>query len=427
MDAPRSERSFETATDLPKFLGRTDLDAGGGHMHKRSVGLTLFGGLAIIVGACGSAATPSPSAATQPPSSTGPTASTATSPSAPASQAAKSDLKIGVVTDIGTLNDKNYNEYSFKGAQEGAAAIGAAAPTSIVPTSASEYAPSIKSFVDQKFNVIITVGFNLATATVQAAHDNPGIWFLGVDQSPICVTPAGLPDSTFACKGDAKTLLPKYISVNFQEDQAGYLAGIVAAGASKSGIIGAIGGTSICAPCVRYIQGYELGAKSVKSTIKVVSAYVTNDFSKAAFQDQAGGKTFAQNFLAHNKGLDVLFQVAGLTGNGVLDAACAGKILGIGVDVDQFRSYPAAGPCLLTSAEKHLQLAVSDALKAIAGGSAKPGDILYDAKNGGIGVSQGHNNGDKWAAGTQDLLNKALAGMKDGSLKTCPDKCGVAG
>ena len=394
-------------------------------MRNRSLGLTLFSGLAILVAACGPGASPSPSAASSAPSTApGSSAPSTEASSAPASAAAQSDLKIGVVTDIGTLNDKNYNEYSFKGAQEGAAAIGAAEPTSIVPTSAAEYGPSIKSFVDQKFDVIITVGFNLASATVQAAHDNPDIWFLGVDQSPICVNKDGLPDATFACEGDAKTLLPKYISVWFQEDQAGYLAGIVAAGATKSNVIGAIGGTSICAPCVRYIQGYELGAKSVKPDIKVVSAYVTNDFSAAAFQDQAGGKTYAEAFLAQNKTLDVLFQVAGLTGNGVLDAACAANILGIGVDVDQFNSYPNAQPCLLTSAEKHLQLAVSDALKAIAGGSPTVGDVLYDAKNDGIGVSVGHNKSGAWAQDTQTKLNTAIAGMKDGSLKTCPDKCG---
>lgn len=396
-------------------------------MHKRSLGLTLIGAVAIIVAACGGGATPTPAGsavASQPGTSASAPAESpsggAGSPSAPTS----SDLKIGVVTDIGTLNDKNFNEYSFKGAEEGAAAIGAQAPTSIVPASAAEYPSSIKSFVDQGFGVIVTVGFNLASDTVKAAHDNPNTWFIGVDQSPICVTEAGLPDATFACKGDAKTLLPKYLSVKFAEDQAGYLAGIVAAGASKSGTIGAIGGTSICGPCVRYIQGYELGAKSVNPNIKVVAAYVTNDFSAAAFQDQAGGKTYAENYLAQNKSVDVLFQVAGLTGNGVLDAACAATILGIGVDVDQFQSYPNAGPCLLTSATKSLQLAVSDALKAVAGGSATPGDVLYDAKNGGVGVSAGHNNSNKWAADTQIKINTALAGMQDGSLKTCPDNCG---
>jgi len=396
-------------------------------MHKRSLGLTLFGAVAIIVAACGGGATPTPAGsavASQPGTSASAPAESpsggAGSPSAPAT----SNLKIAVVTDIGTLNDKNFNEYSFKGAEEGAAAIGAPPPTSIVPASAAEYASSIKSFVDQKFDVIVTVGFNLASATVQAAHDNPNTWFVGVDQSPICVTADGLPDASFACKGDAKTLLPKYVSIKFQEDQAGYLAGIVAAGASTKNEIGAIGGTSVCAPCVRYIQGYELGAKSVKPDIKVVSAYVTNDFSAAAFQDQAGGKLFAEGFLAKNKNVDVLFQVAGLTGNGVLDAACAAKILGIGVDVDQYRSYPNAGPCLLTSAEKHLQLAVSDALKAVAGGSATPGDVLYDAKNDGVGVSAGHDNSNKWAADSQTLINTAIEGMKAGTLKTCPDNCG---
>jgi basic membrane protein A len=395
-------------------------------MRNRSLGLTLFSGLAILVAACSSGGGTSPSAASAAPPASEPAASGASTEPSAAASTGTSDLKIGVVTDIGTLNDKNFNEYSFKGAQEGAAAIGAAAPTSIVPTSASEYAPSIKSFVDQKFDVIVTVGFNLASATVQAAHDNPNTWFIGVDQSPICVTADGLPDATFACKGDAKTLLPKYISLQFQEDQAGYLAGIVAAGASKSGEIGAIGGSSICAPCVRYIQGYELGAKSVTSTIKVDTAYVTADFSPAAFQDQAGGKTYAENFLAKFPKIDVLFQVAGLTGNGVLDAACAANINGIGVDVDQYVSYTNADKCLLTSAEKHLQIAVSSALKAIADGTATPGDALYDAKNDGIGVSPGHDKAAAWAPDTQAKLDAALAAMKAGTLKTCPDNCGTA-
>ena len=394
-------------------------------MHKRSLGLSLVGSLAIIVAACGTAATPTPSAGSSAPAaSTPPAASASTGASAPASQAASSNLKIGVVTDIGTLNDKNFNEYSWKGALAGAAAIGAAEPQSIVPTSASEYAASIKSFIDQKYDVIVTVGFNLAGDTGVAAVANPTVKFIGVDQSPICITADGKQDFTFPCPLDSTTVAPNYTSIAFAEDQAGYLAGIVAAGASKTGTIGAIGGTSICAPCVRYIQGYELGAKSVKADIKVVSAYVTNDFGPKAFHDQAGGKSFADNFLKQNKDVDVLFQVAGETGNGVLDSACEKKIYGVGVDVDAFPAYPAAGPCLLTSAEKHLQLAVSDALKAVAAGTLKPGTSLYDAKNDGVGVAQGHNLGDKWAAGTQELLNKALAAMKDGSLKTCPEKCG---
>lgn len=386
-------------------------------MRTRSIGLSLFAVMAMVVTACGGGgATTAPTAA---PATTAPSAAATT-----AASAATSVLKIGVVTDIGTLNDKNFNEYSFKGAEQGATEIGAAEPKSVVPKDQSEYAKDIQDFIDQKFDIIVTVGFNLTSGTTKAAKANPNTWFIGVDQAP-CVDETGADDATFACKGDAAKLLPKYVSITFKEDQAGYLAGIVAASVTKSGTIGAIGGTTLCAPCVRYIQGYELGAKSVKADIVVKTAYVTRDFSAAAFQDQPGGKVFANNFLTTNSATDVLFQVAGLTGNGILDAACDKGILGVGVDVDQFLSYPAAGKCLITSAEKHLQTAVSQAIKAISDGTAKGGNSLFDANNDGVGVSPGHDLASTWPADLQGKLDAALAAMKAGSLTTCPTDCGV--
>ena len=400
-------------------------------MRTRSLGLTLAAGLSIFVAACSSgAATTAPSGAPSvaapsvAPSVAAPSVEASVAPSE--SAAAQSTLKIGVVTDIGTLNDKGYNEYSFKGAVDGAAAIGAPAPQSTVPKDASEYAADIQAFVDQKYDVIVTVGFNMTGDTVKAAKANPTIHFVGVDQSPVCVDEQGNADSTFACKGDAKTVLPNYTSLYFAEDQAGYLAGIVAAYASKVGSIGAIGGTTLCAPCVRYIQGYELGAKSVKADIKVKSAYVTSDFSAAAFNDPAGGKAFGQTFIKANKA-DVLFQVAGKTGNGVLEAACAAKIYGIGVDVDQWTSIGAPGnACIITSAEKHVESAVNQAITGIAGSSLAAGDVLYNAANDGIGVSDFHDKASLFGPEVKTALDAALAGMKDGSLKTCPDTdCGV--
>ena len=203
-------------------------------------------------------------------------------------------------------------------------------------------------------------------------------------------TRQGDPDPKFACKGDPATLLPHYIGLQYAEDQAGYLAGMVAATASKSGIIGAIGGITICAVCVKYIQGYELGAKFINPNIQVKTAYVTtSDFTKA-FGDPVTGKAFAQQFIQQNKP-DVLFQVAGLTGNGMIDAACAAGIWAVGVDVDQYLSYPNGDKCIITSAEKHLAISVSDAIKHIADGTAKGGNRAYDATNDGIGVSDFHD------------------------------------
>ena len=394
---------------------------------------------AILISACsGASATPSPSAApsTAPASaapsaaSAAPSAASAAPSTAPSPSAVQANLKIGVVTDIGTLNDKGYNEYTFKGAEDGAAAIGSPAPQSIVPKDASEYAADIQQFVSQKYDIIVTVGFNLTTDTVAAAKANPSIHFVGVDQSPVCVDPQGNPDPTFACKGDAKTLLPNYTSLYFAEDQAGYLAGIVAAYAYKNGSIGAIGGTTLCAPCVRYIQGYDMGAKSVKPDIKVTAAYVTNDFSAAAFNDPAGGKAFANTFISTNKP-DVLFQVAGKTGNGVLEAACQKGIYGIGVDVDQYVSLNAANDptygCIITSAEKHVESATSQAIQEIAAKTLAAGDVLFNANNDGIGASPFHDKASMFGPEVTQALDTALAGMKAGTLKTCPDTgCGDA-
>ena len=127
-----------------------------------------------------------------------------------------------------------------------------------------------------------------------------------------------------------------------------------------------------------------------------------------------------------NTKVDVLFQVAGKTGNGVLDAACAKGIYGIGVDVDQFLSYPNADKCLVTSAEKHLQKAVDPrSIKGIAAGTAKGGIALFNATNDGIGVSPFHDMASAVPADIQAKLDAALAGDEGGHARDLPGDCGV--
>ena len=267
-----------------------------------------------------------------------------------------SDLKIGVVTDVGTLDDRNFNQYSWEGALRGAAAIGAAQPQNIVTTQSADYDKNIQSFVGQNYNIIVTIGFALGDATLAAAKANPNIHFIGVDQ--------------FQAGADAAAGagLANYESVIFNEAQAGYLAGIVAASISKSGHIAAIGGSGTIPPVVNYMRGYENGAKSVKSDATVTLKYVSDDLT-AAFNDPTGGKTFGDQFLQQNSDVDVLFQVAGKTGNGLIQAAQAAGIYAIGVDVDQHASLPDSAECIVTSAEKKLTLAVSEGIIAAGGGS----------------------------------------------------------
>ena len=388
--------------------------------------LSALAATLLVATACGTSGTSSaPSGSASAPGSSAP-GSQSTAPSEAASSApTTSDLKIGVVTDVGTVNDKNFNEYTFNGAKEGAAAIGAPEPPVVVPNSDADYGPLLQAYVDQGFDVIVATGFNLVPATAPLAKANPETWFIGVDNDP-CINASGDIDPTFAdCSGDVATLLPKYIAINYAEDQAGYLAGIVAANATKTNEIGAIGGVSLCGPCIRYIQGYMLGAKSVNPDIKVKVAWVSDSDFRLGFADQAEGKRFADQFLQQNGNVDVLFQVAGLTGNGVIDSACGAGKMAIGVDVDQHESYPASQACIITSAEKHLAKSVSDSIKAIADGSAKGGKVRFDATNDGIGVSPFYDAESKLKEGTQAAVDAAITGLKDGSVTSCPEDCGA--
>ena len=338
------------------------------------------------------------------------------------------DFKIGVVTDVGTVDDKNFNEFTFEGANQGAAALGVATPVPVaVPGDASEYGVLLQAYIDNGFDIVVSAGFNLGVETTNAAQENPGVWFIGVDQGPPCVNEEGRSDTTFTCAGNAAELLPNYIALSYQEDQAGYLAGIVAASVDGVEEIGAIGGISLCGPCIRYIQGFTLGAQSVNPDIKVVNTFLTDSDFVLAFNDPVAGKEFAQAFIQANPDLDVLFQVAGKSGNGMVEAACEAGLLGIGVDVDQALSHPPIAECALTSATKALELAVSDNIKKIADGTAVGGDDHWDAARDGVGIAPFHENADMVPDGVPALVEEAFAAMQAGELVTCPEDCGQVG
>ena len=174
----------------------------------------------IILTACGSRATPTP-AATQAPATQAP-ATEAPATEMPATEAptaapteAPTALKVGVVTDVGQLEDKSFNQAAYEGGKAAAEKMGSQFDV-IVTQNISDYKQNIQTFIDQGFNVIITVGFLIGTDTTIAAKENPDVKFIGVDQG-ICVDEAGAPDPTFACKGDAATLLPNYQGIVFAE------------------------------------------------------------------------------------------------------------------------------------------------------------------------------------------------------------------
>lgn len=324
--------------------------------------------------------------------------------------AGSSDLKIGVVTDVGTLDDKNFNEFSWNGAVLGAQMIGAPEPQAIVTTASADYQKNIQTFVDQGYDIIVTIGFALGADTKAAAEANPEVHFIGVDQF------------------QDFDPLPNFQGIVFNEAQPGYLAGIVAGTLSKTGVIAALGGSSTIPPVVSYMRGYENGAKSVNPDATVHLQYVSDDLGKA-FNDPAGGTAFAEQFMQQVPEADFIFQAAGKTGNGMLQAVCTARgsgkdVWGIGVDVDQYLSTPDSSACILTSAEKKLSNAVSQLIVAVSEGTDVGGNVFFSAANDGIGLSPFHGNEALVTPELQAALDAALQGFKDGTLDPCaPNAC----
>ena len=366
-------------------------------MRTRSMWLAPLAGLAVIVAACAGGATASPSASESAAPSVVPSESA--SPTAAPTPTPK-PLKIGMVTDIGQLEDKSFNEFSWKGVQDGATAVGGKADV-IVTKDTADYATNIQTFVDQGYDVIVTVGFLIGSDTLKAAQANANIQFFGVDQF-VCVA-ANADDK--ACTANP----PNYQGLVFTEAQPGYLAGIVAASISKSGIIGTVGGQSNVPPVVSYINGYKNGAASINPKVKVLVNYTES------FNSPDKGEAAAKAMIGQKA--DVIFQVAGLTGAGALRAACTAGIWGIGVDVDQYLSLPDAQKCIVTSAEKRLQAAVSQGIQRFAKDGPQKDNFVNDAKNDGIGVSEIRNITPP--ADLQGKIDTALAGLKDGSIDPC--------
>ena len=362
-------------------------------------GLTLFAGLAILVAACsGGGATTSPStAASEPPPSVAPSVAPSQAPSAsPAGLTCDAPIKVGLVTDVGRINDKGFNQSAYEGME----AAKAEAPTCfetdyIETTSQSDYAANIAQFTDSGSNVVIGVGFLLGDGLGAAAIENPDVKFISVDGVP---NPPN--DTSWMTNGE---------SLFFAEDQAGYMAGVLAASMSKTNHIGVVGGLVVVPPVERFVEGYIDGAKSVKPDITVDFVYTTS------FVDPPQGSNAAQQMI--DGGADVIFGAGGLTGNGALEAACqADGVYAIGVDTDQYETLPSVQKCILSSATKNVAGAVKDSLLRIASGAFTPGFHTDNAATNGIGLAPFHDKEADVPADVKALLDKTLAGLADGSI-----------
>jgi len=309
-------------------------------------------------------------------------------------------FKVGLVTDVGGVNDKSFNQSAWAGAQKAAKDLGIEAKF-IESKQVTDYEKNIDQFATEGYDMIITVGFLMGDATAKKAKEYPNIEFAIID---FAYFPAkeGDPDPY-------KTDLKNVTSLMFAEDQVGYMAGVLAGCMSKSGVVGSVAGMEI-PPVVRFVTGYQNGAKSVNPKIQTLNQYIPS------FTDPAKGKEVGLSMI--DQGADVIFGVGGNTGNGGLLAAKEKGKMGIGVDVDQYLTYPEVSDILITSAMKNVDVAVYDAIKAAVDGKLEAGIRLSSVKNGGIGLAPYHDWEDKIPQECKDKVAAAEKGLKDGSIST---------
>jgi len=325
---------------------------------------------------------------------------------APAEPAA-AKLKVGLVTDVGGVNDKSFNQSAWAGVQKAAAEFGFDAKF-IESKQPTDYEKNIDQFATENYDAIITVGFLMGDATAAKAKQYPNIKFAIVDNayfptkgSPSC------DDTVKDCYDDGG--LKNVTSLMFQEDEVGYLAGVLAAGMSKSGTVCTVSGMEI-PPVVRFVTGFQNGAKWMKADTKTLNVYIPS------FTDPAKGKETGNSMIG--QGCDVVFGVGGNTGNGGLLAAKEKGLPAIGVDVDQYNTYPEVKDALLSSAAKNVDVAVYNYLKSVTDGSVKAGILTANLKNGGIGLAPYHDWESKIPDSVKAKVQEAADGLKNGTLTT---------
>src|SRR5438093_2654883 len=311
--------------------------------------------------------------------------------SAGTTTSAAAGKKIGLVTDVGGLNDKGFNHLSYVGLQTAKAKLGAQTKVNL-SASTGEYVPNMTAFVRQGYDFIIGVGFTEANAVDTAAHQFPNSKFaiVDVDQTTEPHKPTNL------------------MGLLFREQEVGYLVGYLAGLEEKRragpDVVGSVGGQKQ-PPVDRFIAGYQAGAKAADPGIKLLNGY-SEDFS-----DQAKCKQVALNQI--EQGAGVIFQVAGGCGLGALDAAKEKHVWGIGVDADQ--SF--LGPHILTSAVKRVDTAVYLAIKSVVDGTFKGGNIVFGLKQNGVGIGK---ISPKVPKSEVAAVNKVRAEIISGKIKNIP-------
>jgi len=311
-------------------------------------------------------------------------------------------FRVGMVTDVGGIDDKSFNATSWQGMELAKQELGVEVAY-LESQQQADYAANITQFIDQGYDMIITVGFLLGDDTKKFAEQNPNVKFAIVD---------------FAYDPP----IPNVLGLTFATDEAAFLAGYLAAGMTKTGKVGTFGGIKI-PPVTIFMVGFEYGVNYYNqkhgtnvqvlgwSTAKDDGLFVGN------FESTDDGRRAGEELIA--EGADIIMPVAGPVGLGTAAAVKdhPGTML-IGVDTDWCISAAEYCPVVLTSVMKNMHIAVRDAIKIAKEGTFQGGVYVGTLKNGGVGIAPFHEFDDDVPASLKAELEEIAKGIKDGTIDT---------
>lgn len=340
-------------------------------MKKKLMAVLLAGTMALSLAACGSKETPAETPST--------TTEEGTDASAETPEKDPSEVKVGMVTDVGGVNDGSFNQSSWEGLQRAGEELGITVSYLESKTDA-DYAPNLETFVDDEYDLIIAVGYKLADATKNAAEAYPEQKFAIID------------DATLADMENVQCLM-------FEQAQASYLVGYVAGLMTETNKVGFVLGMSN--PVMdEFGYGYVAGALDANPDVTVLQQNAN------AFDKPELGKSAAVNMITD--GADVIFHAAGGTGLGVIEACKENNIYAIGVDSDQSALAP---DNMLTSAMKRVDNACYDVAKAALEGKFTSGVTTYDLSSEGVDIAPTDTLlTDEVKTAVEDLKAKIISG-----------------
>jgi len=330
------------------------------------------------------------------------TAKPSTTPGTTGTPAPAAALKAAMVTDVGGLGDKSFNDLSWAGLEKAKTESGVEIKF-LESKQIADYESNLTQLAGAGYSPVFAVGFLMTDAVSKIASTTPDTNFGGID---IFFTDP-----------------PKnVVGLSFKENEAGYLAGVVAglatlekfdARLNTKNVIGFVGGMPI-PPVQKFEAGFVAGAKSVNPDVKVISLYA------GKFDDQAKGKELGLSLIS--QGADVVFAAAGQTGIGTFTACKESKkALFVGVDSDQFFTLTAPGDTILTSAVKRIDNAVAQVVKQAKDGAFPGGQNLsFGLAEDGVGLAPFHDFDSKVPQSIKDAVDKAIADIKAGTV-TVPE------